>query len=81
MAGERTGEILGGMATWAEGKFRDLGLSEDRARLEGRLMLVKLEGAAMMAHATSDTAFVTDVVAEIDRSIDGLNSSLGKDAE
>jgi TetR/AcrR family transcriptional regulator, transcriptional repressor for nem operon len=67
--GERMGAILGRMADWAACKFAGLGLGEDQARSAGRRLLVRLEGAAMMAHATGDALYVTEIVEEVSREI------------
>lgn len=75
-AGQRTGGILGAMAQWAAARFAELGLDPQRSRHAGRMMLVRLEGAAMMAHATGDPVFVSDVVGELDAQIDGLVAEL-----
>ena len=74
--GRRVGDILAGMAIWAQARFRDLGADADRARAEGRLLLVTLEGAAMMAHASGDPTFVDDTVAAIDARIDSFTDTL-----
>jgi TetR/AcrR family transcriptional repressor of nem operon len=81
--GQRMGAILGGMAVWAGEKFAALGLEEGLARAEGRMLLVKLEGAAMMAHATGERGFIDEVVAEVWRGVDRLIAREGvqKDAQ
>lgn len=61
-AGARAGGILGELALWAGRKYAELGLKPDEALREGRAMLVALEGAAMMAHATGDVSIVIETV-------------------
>jgi TetR/AcrR family transcriptional regulator, transcriptional repressor for nem operon len=70
--GQRMGAILGNLAAWAGDKFAALGLDDAKARAEGRMLLVKLEGAAMMAHATGERGFIREVVADVSRGIDAL---------
>jgi len=79
--GQRTGAILARMAEWAECQFSELGLDASRARQEGRMLLVQLEGAAMMAHATGDASFITGVVASVDANIDGLKAVVQKEGK
>ncbi|WP_265519993.1 TetR/AcrR family transcriptional regulator [Nitratireductor luteus] len=73
-AGARAGGILGELAHWAGRKYAELGLRPDEAHREGRAMLVALEGAAMMAHATGDMSFVIETVDRLQAGISRLAS-------
>ncbi|GHC46413.1 TetR/AcrR family transcriptional regulator [Neogemmobacter tilapiae] len=73
--GLRMGAVLGGMSAWAGQQFEALGLEPGQAGAQGRMLLVKLEGAAMMAHATGEAGFIDEVVAEVLAQIDRLAAS------
>lgn len=73
--GTSAGGILGQLALWAGRKYAELGLQPDEARREGRAMLVALEGAAMMAHATGDAAIVAETVDRLRAGISRLAAS------
>ena len=66
------GQVFSELCDWAAGHFAQLGLAPEAARLAGRKMVRDLEGAAMLAHATGDTAHIAEVVSDILLQIDRL---------
>ena len=72
--GRKVGRVLDRMAIWAAGQFEALGLQPDAAERAGRALLIRLEGAAMMAHATGDQSYVTDTMTDIQRELDAYAS-------
>jgi AcrR family transcriptional regulator len=72
----QTGQaVFDGLINWVAGQLARAGMADERARTEGRRMILRWQGAIILAHSMADRAILDDEIRDLrdtaNRLIDG----------
>jgi AcrR family transcriptional regulator len=69
----KTGQaVFNSLINWLAGQFGQAGLSSDRASVEGRRVVMRWQGAIVLAHSMDDRTILDDEIADLRQTANAL---------